>query len=82
MPTDRSEHISCADVVAWLRAEVRAVTPGRYSPQLLGFAQQLGNLAQEWVRRLALAGENSSQSSMFTMWCSQMEKLASVNASD
>ena len=55
------EDLSCEAVLAWLQAEVLAVPPGHYSPQLLGFAQQLVNLSQEWVRRLARAGEGSGR---------------------
>ena len=53
--------ISGADVLVWLQAEVLAVEPGQYSPHTLGFAQRVENLAQEWVRRLARAGEGSGR---------------------
>ena len=59
MLADRLQPISGEDVVAWLQAEVLAVAPRQYCPQLLGCAQQIENLAQEWGRRLALAGEGS-----------------------
>ena len=66
MSTDRHEAlpgpgVSGADVLAWLQAEVLAVGPAHYSPHTLGLAQRVENIAQEWVRRLALAGESSGR---------------------
>ncbi len=66
MPADNREALlgaglSCGDVLVWLQAEVLAVGPAQYSPHLLGLAQRVENVAQEWVRRLALAGESSGR---------------------